>query len=85
VIFSDDAGLVSARRWCWRQSAESAAGPSTTEVLITVEGHHDGAGLDVPSAVADLEGLLREYLRPDLVRSGLVGAALPSFESGTGA
>ena len=27
VIFVDEAGLVSARRWCWRQSAESASGP----------------------------------------------------------
>src|SRR4029079_2993492 len=25
VIFSDAAGVVVARRWCWRQSAESAA------------------------------------------------------------
>src|SRR6187397_147549 len=25
VIFVDEAGLVSARRWCWRQAAESAA------------------------------------------------------------
>jgi DNA/RNA-binding domain of Phe-tRNA-synthetase-like protein len=85
VIFSDDGGLVSARRWCWRQSAESAAGPATTEVLITVEGHHDGARADVQSAVADLEALLREYLEPDILRSGIVGAATSTFESGTGA
>ena len=38
VIFIDDAGLVSARRWCWRQSAESASGPDDDEVLVTVEG-----------------------------------------------
>ena len=25
VVFADDTGLVVARRWCWRQSAESAA------------------------------------------------------------
>ena len=33
VIFVDDAGLVSARRWCWRQSLQSAAGPDTTEAV----------------------------------------------------
>ena len=61
VIFIDDAGLVSARRWCWRQSAESASGPDTTEVLVAVEGHHDGAEADVTAAVADLEALLRDH------------------------
>ena len=30
VIFIDGAGLVSARRWCWRQSAESASRLETT-------------------------------------------------------
>ena len=47
VIFVDDAGLVCARRWCWRQSAESASRPETTEILVTVEGHHDRAAHDV--------------------------------------
>src|SRR5262245_56004242 len=35
VIFVDDAGHVAARRWCWRQSAESATGPDTSDVLFT--------------------------------------------------
>nr|MBA2557886.1 hypothetical protein [Chloroflexota bacterium] len=47
VIFIDEAGLVSARRWCWRQSAESASAPETSEVLVTVEGHHERAADDV--------------------------------------
>ena len=41
VIFADEADVVVARRWCWRQSAESAAREGTTHVLVTVEGHHD--------------------------------------------
>ena len=61
VIFSDEAGSVSARRWCWRQSAESATGPTTTEVLITVEGHHETASNDIASALTDLIGLLAEH------------------------
>jgi len=64
VIFVDDAGSVSARRWCWRQSAGSASGPTTTEVLVTVEGHHAEAQDDVAQARADLETLLAEYARP---------------------
>jgi DNA/RNA-binding domain of Phe-tRNA-synthetase-like protein len=58
VIFVDDDGSVSARRWCWRQSAQSAASESTSQALITVEGHHDGAEVDVAAALDDLLGLL---------------------------
>ncbi len=64
VIFVDEAGLVSARRWCWRQSAQSAAGPETTDAIITVEGHHENAAADVKAAVTDLVELLGRY-NPD--------------------
>ncbi len=62
VVFVDEAGVVAARRWCWRQSRQSAAGPATTDVLITVEGHHDEADADVMQAVADLRELLDEHV-----------------------
>lgn len=58
VIFCDDAGLVSARRWCWRQSAESAARDETSTVLITVEAQHPGGRADVEAALRDLLALL---------------------------
>jgi DNA/RNA-binding domain of Phe-tRNA-synthetase-like protein len=58
VIFSDPDGLVSARRWCWRQSAESAARADTTGVLITVEAHHADGRTDVEAALRDLLALL---------------------------
>jgi DNA/RNA-binding domain of Phe-tRNA-synthetase-like protein len=83
VVFIDDAGLVSARRWCWRQSAESASGADTKEVLVTVEGHHDSAEADVRAAVADLEALLRTYATPSAMTSGVVTARSPGF-SGLG-
>lgn len=70
VIFVDDAGLVCARRWCWRQSAESASGPATTEILVTVEGHHEAAADDVAAAVMDLEELIRAYASPTEMTSG---------------
>jgi DNA/RNA-binding domain of Phe-tRNA-synthetase-like protein len=79
VIFVDEAGLVSARRWCWRQSAESASGLETTEILVTVEGHHDGAIGDIAAAVTDLEALIRQFSRPQDLVSGTVTAAGPSF------
>ena len=64
VVFVDEAGAVSARRWCWRQSAQSATGPRTVEALFTVEGHHDRANEDVAAAARDLSGLLQRY-QPD--------------------
>ena len=50
VVFVDEDGVVGARRWCWRQSAQSATGPQTTEALYVVEGHHDTAENDVRQA-----------------------------------
>jgi DNA/RNA-binding domain of Phe-tRNA-synthetase-like protein len=79
VIFVDEAGLVSARRWCWRQSAESASGFDTTEVLVTVEGHHETAADDVSAALADIEALLHEHAEPERLASGIVTAAAPEF------
>lgn len=61
VIFVDDAGLVSARRWCWRQSAQSATGPATTTIIATIEAQHDGGRADIENAVGDLVDLLRRH------------------------
>jgi DNA/RNA-binding domain of Phe-tRNA-synthetase-like protein len=79
VVFVDEAGLVSARRWCWRQSAESASGETTTEVLVTVEGHHDGAAADVEGALTDLRSLVDRHARPAAMANGIVTAAAPRF------
>ena len=61
VIFVDDNDIVSARRWCWRQSSKSATNPDTTHALITVEALHEHARADIESAVADLLTLLDRY------------------------
>lgn len=61
VIFIDEAGLVLARRWCWRQSEESAAREETTDVLITVEAQHAGGRETVERAMANLQEILQEY------------------------
>lgn len=61
VIFVDDDDIVSARRWCWRQSSQSATSPHTTNALITVEALHEDAEADIESALADLLILLDRY------------------------
>ena len=80
VIFIDEAGHVAARRWCWRQSAESASAGSTTGVLVTVEGHHEGAREDVEAAVADLDGLLRSFADASRIRTAIVDAEAPALD-----
>jgi len=61
VVFVDREGVVVARRWCWRQSRQSATGAATTRVLFVVEGHHEAAERDVAGALADLTALLHAH------------------------
>jgi DNA/RNA-binding domain of Phe-tRNA-synthetase-like protein len=61
VIFADDTGLVFARRWCWRQSFQSAARLDTINAIIAVEAQHEGGITDVENAVSDLLELLKQF------------------------
>jgi DNA/RNA-binding domain of Phe-tRNA-synthetase-like protein len=61
VVFSDDTKLVIARRWCWRQSDQSAAKQETTQAIITVEAHHEQGKEDIDAALDDLLVLLHSY------------------------
>src|SRR5215813_3536193 len=61
VIFADETGLVIARRWCWRQSDDSAARDSTTDAILTVEAQHPNGHQTVKTAVDDLLALLATY------------------------
>src|SRR5258706_1145804 len=61
VVFSDETGLVIARRWCWRQSDQSAAQEDTTEAIITVEAPHADGRRDIEAALSDLLELLKLY------------------------
>jgi len=62
VVFVDSAGSVCARRWCWRQSADSAAGKSSTAALFVTEGHHESAADDVQAAANDIVDLATSHL-----------------------
>jgi DNA/RNA-binding domain of Phe-tRNA-synthetase-like protein len=61
VVFSDPTGRVIARRWCWRQSDDSAAREATTDAIITIEAHHAGGCEDVQAAMDDVLQLLQTY------------------------
>jgi len=58
VIFMDGAGLVVARRWCWRQSETGSASESTAQALFTIEAQHPGGRPVIEQALKDLQGLL---------------------------
>ncbi len=71
VVFSDDTKLVIARRWCWRQSDQSAAQQETTQAIITVEAHHEQGKKDIDAALDDLLTLLRTFAGGDFIYSRL--------------
>jgi DNA/RNA-binding domain of Phe-tRNA-synthetase-like protein len=77
VIFVDSDNVVSARRWCWRQSAQSATSTTTVEALIIVEGHHDTAGQDVESALTDLTSLLASHQPQGQIESYVLSPTNP--------
>lgn len=83
VVFADETALVLARRWCWRQSAASAAQPDTTTALLVVEAHHTEGQQDVANALADLVTLVEAYSSGHLL-TGQLNAQTHAF-SGTAA
>lgn len=81
VIFVDEADLVSARRWCWRQSAQSAAKETTSNVIVTVEAHHPNARPEIESALHNLSALLERYAgaKVDTMNMAILDAANPAI------
>lgn len=82
VIFVDEAKLVSARRWCWRQSDQSGSREDTTRAIITIEGHHATAEQDVTAAMGDLQALLKTYVPGVRLQSALLSPRNPAFIPG---
>ncbi|HEX6819447.1 MAG TPA: phenylalanine--tRNA ligase beta subunit-related protein [Ktedonobacterales bacterium] len=79
VVFVDETGLVVARRWCWRQSDESAVHPGTREALVTVEAHGETARSDVGAAQGDLKRMLATYAGGVSV-ADMLDATHPEFD-----
>jgi len=80
VVFVDEEDVVCARRWCWRQSAQSATSASTTEALVVVEGQHETAEEDIRAAVGDLVALLAAH-QPDSRTRVLAGGPAVEIRS----
>lgn len=78
VVFVDDANIVSARRWCWRQSAQSATGPNTVTALVTVEAQHAEGEADVAAALTDLQELFSIHQPAATTSSQRLDASNPS-------
>lgn len=78
VVFSDETKLVIARRWCWRQSDQSAAQEDTTQAIITVEAHHAGGQKDIDAALKDLLALLRSFAGGSFI-AGRLEASNPAI------
>jgi len=78
VIFIDGNNLVAARRWCWRQSDQSASRLETRSVMIVTEAHHPGADEAVRQAAADLQELCAVYLGNQW-DTGTVNADSPAY------
>ena len=78
VVFSDESKLVIARRWCWRQSEQSAASAETRSAIITVEAHHPAGHRDIEAALNDLMALLQEYTGENFI-SAVLDAEHPAL------
>lgn len=61
VVFVDEQNVVVARRWCWRQSADSTAQLHTTDLLVTIEAQHATGRADAEAAARDLIALLTAH------------------------
>ena len=75
VVFVDDARQVHARRWCHRQSAQSAIRAGTSCALIVAEAMHETAPTDVQALVTELHDALAPVAQPMLC--GMLRAEAP--------
>jgi len=78
VIFADDAKLVVARRWCWRQSDESATQINTENAIFTIESQHPDGKATIETALSDLQELLETFVGGNF-KKGILGIDQPAY------
>lgn len=81
VIFVDEAEVIFARRWCWKQSAQSAISIDTHNAIIITEAQHDTGLDDVTAALEDLKHLLQHHCQQISFTSSFLSADTPAFQS----
>ncbi|KAA3648715.1 MAG: hypothetical protein DWQ07_00525 [Chloroflexi bacterium] len=80
VVFADEKEMVIARRWCWRQSDESATREDTTTALITIEAQHEGGRDAVEAAMKDVLELVGKYAGGEFTND-LLSVEKPAFSA----
>ena len=65
-----------------RQSTQSAAGSSTADALIIVEGQHRDAQAEITRATHDLVGFLSQYQPQADLTSAILSPDSPEFPAG---
>ncbi|GAB4575313.1 MAG: phenylalanine--tRNA ligase beta subunit-related protein [Anaerolineae bacterium] len=80
VIFVDDSDQVYARRWCWRQSARSAARADTTRIIVTLEGHHATADEEVRQGLALCSDLIQTYAGGRVLAAAVLSPERPRLD-----
>ncbi len=78
VIFNDENNLVVARRWCWRQSDESATRLETNAAIFTIEAHHRKGKTNIENALDDLQILLSHFIGGK-IQASVLDANNPEF------
>jgi DNA/RNA-binding domain of Phe-tRNA-synthetase-like protein len=78
VIFADPAGLVVARRWCWKQSTESTVQLDTRNAILTIEAQHPGGQKEIEAALKDLSILLERFVGGDF-QAGILDKGQPGI------
>lgn len=82
VVFIDDGGHIAARRWCWKQSGNSATNVDTTVLLVVIEAVHDRADEAVKAAADDFLGLVSDHQPGTVIARSEVHAAQPAATLG---
>jgi DNA/RNA-binding domain of Phe-tRNA-synthetase-like protein len=80
VIYADATGLVFARRWCWKQSLQSAAQLDTVDAIVVTEAQHHNSHTDIENAVSDLLNLLKKTVGGHF-QSAILHQDKPAFQA----
>ena len=79
VVLADQVETLT-RRWTWRQSVSTRTLPESRRVFFNVDGLLPSTEQEVRAALSAVESLVREFCGGDLIHSGILSAASPTFQ-----